>query len=111
MLLITEKTRLSLLILWTGTDGLEKLFGAFFLADPVEETCYMLDARVYDITEEWMNFYGDFGIKGELGTCFKMNEIKMANNEGDMIVLENIRLATFVDTAWKDCAANDDCFD
>jgi hypothetical protein len=40
-----------------------------------------------------------------------MNEIKMANNEGDMIVLENIRLATFVDTAWKDCAANDDCFD
>ena len=46
-----------------------------------------------------MNFSADFGIKGELGTCFKMNEITMTNDEGDEIVFINIRLATFVDTA------------
>ena len=71
----------------------------------------MLDAIVYDTSEDSMIFLENFGIKGELGTCFKMNEITMTNDEGDKIVIENIRLATFVDTAWDDSAASDDCFD
>lgn len=102
----------SIEISWNGTDGLEKRFNAYFEADPIEETWHMLEARVYDTTEEWITFYGDFGIKGELGTCFKMNELTMTNDEGDKILFENIRLATFVDTAWvESAAAYDDCFD
>jgi len=102
----------SIEITWNGTDGIENRFNAHFEAHPIAETWEMLQARVYDKSEEWMTFNGDFGIKGELGTCFKMDEITMTNDEGDKIVFENIRLATFVDTAWFDsAAAYDDCFE
>jgi hypothetical protein len=46
----------SIEIYWTGTDGFELHFHASFLADPMEKTWNMFEARVYDTTEEWKIF-------------------------------------------------------
>jgi hypothetical protein len=77
-------------------DGKEKRFYGYLSASPDDDSWKMFEARVYDNTQEWKEFYNPEGVNGSLEQCFKRDSLVISDGAGSEIRFQEVTLATFL---------------
>ena len=81
---------------WRSADDKDKRLFAYVYADG--SSWEIREVRVYNNQQEWVYFYPNDYLKGNLGGCFKRESLIINNGNGSEIKFTGLSLATF--TPW-----------